>query len=109
MLCSPVGQPVNQPRIAVEGEDDRLVGGEQRVEIVIRKPVRMLARRLQLHQVDDVDDANLQVRGVLAEQIDGGQRLQRRHVAAARHDHIGLAAAVVAGPLPDAEPGLRSA
>ena len=33
-----------------------------------------------------------------------GQRLQRRHVAGAGHDDIGLTATVVAGPLPDADP-----
>ena len=43
---------------------------------------------------------------MLAQQLDGGQRLQGRHVAAAGHHHVGLAAAVVARPFPDAEPGL---
>ena len=38
--------------------------------------------------------------------VDRGQSLQRRHVAAAGHHHVGLAAPVVAGPLPDPEPGL---
>ena len=61
--------------------------------------------RLERHQIDDVDDANLQLRDVPAKQIDGGQRLQRRHVAAAGHHHVGLAALVVAGPLPDADAG----
>ncbi len=65
----------------------------------------MLARRLQLHQVHDVDDADLQIRSVLPEEIDGGERLQRRDIAAAGHHHVGLAASVVAGPLPDPEPG----
>ena len=60
---------------------------------------------LQLHQIDDIDDPDLQLGRVLAKDVDGGQRLQRRHVAAARHHHVGLAATVVAGPLPDAEPG----
>ena len=72
---------------------------------VSRQAVRVLARRLELHQVHDVDDAHLQLRQVLAQQLDGGQRLQRRHVAAAGHDHVRLAALVVAGPLPDAEAG----
>ena len=31
-----VGEPVDQPGIAVEGEDDRLVRGEERVEVVGR-------------------------------------------------------------------------
>jgi hypothetical protein len=29
---APVGQSVNQPGIAMEGKDDRLVGGEQRIK-----------------------------------------------------------------------------
>ena len=38
-----VGQAVDQPRIAVVGEDDRLVGGEQRVELGVGQAVRVLA------------------------------------------------------------------
>ena len=38
-----VGQPVDQPRVAVVGEDDRLVLGEERVEVVVVKPMRVLA------------------------------------------------------------------
>ena len=109
VALAPVSQSVNEPRIAVEGEDDRLVGREQRVEVVIGEPVRMLARGLQLHQIDDVDDADLQLGRVLAQEVDGGERFERRHVAAAGHDDIGLAALVVAGPLPDAQVRLCSA
>src|SRR5215469_7632168 len=76
MTLSPVGQPVNEPRIAVEGEDDRLVGREQRIEIVIRQAVRMLARRLQGHQVYDIDDADLHLGRMPTQQVHGGQRLQ---------------------------------
>ena len=79
--------------------------GEQGVEVPVAQAVRVLARRLQLHQVHDVDDADLQLREVLAKQLDRGQRLQRGHVAAAGHDHVGLAALVVAGPVPDADAG----
>ena len=65
--------------------------------------VRVLGLRLELHQVDDVDDADLQLRQVLAQDRDRGQRLQRRHVAGAGHDDVRLRAPVVAGPLPDAD------
>ena len=41
----------------------------------------------------------------LPQQLDGGQGLQRRHVAAARHHHVRLAALIVARPLPDADAG----
>ena len=103
MVGPPVGQAVDQPRIAVEGEDDRLVGGEDGVEVAIREPVGVLLRRLQLHQVHHVDHPDLQLRQVPAQELNGGQGLQRRHVAAAGHDHVGLAVLVVAGPFPDAE------
>ena len=49
---------MDQPRIAVEGEHNRLVLGEERIEILIGKAVRMFARRLQFHQIDDIDDAD---------------------------------------------------
>src|SRR5262249_62276334 len=46
-----IGQPVNKPGIAMEREDDRLVDGEQRVKILIREPMRVLAPGLQLPQL----------------------------------------------------------
>ena len=36
VVRAPVGEPVDQPRVAVVGEDDRLVGGEERVELARR-------------------------------------------------------------------------
>ena len=95
VAMSAIRQAVDQPRIAVERENDRLVFCEQRVEVVVVQPVRMLARRLEAHQVDDIDDAHFEFGRVLAEEFDGGERLERRHVAAAGHHHVGLAAAVV--------------
>ena len=71
----------------------------------VAQAVRMFALRLELHQVDHVDHADLQVREMLPQQIDGGQGFQRRHIAAAGHDDIRLAALVVAGPVPDADAG----
>jgi hypothetical protein len=38
VVGAPVGQPVDQPRVAVVGEDHRLVGGEQRVELASDSP-----------------------------------------------------------------------
>ena len=73
-LVAPVGQPVNQPRVAVEIEDDRLVCREQRIEIPVRQAVGMLRAGLQLEQVDHIDETDLQVREVGAQQCGGGQR-----------------------------------
>ena len=50
-----VGQPVDQPRVGMEGKDDRLILGEDLVEIHVAQPVRVLGLRLQLHEVDYID------------------------------------------------------
>ncbi len=110
----PVGQPVDQPRVAMVSEDHRSVGGEQRVETGVGDPVWVLAVRLEAHQIDDVDDAHLQVREVAPQDVDRGQGLQGRDVAGAGHDHVGHAvgccvlgaaggSVVVAGPVPDTD------
>src|SRR5215470_13029744 len=96
---------MDQPWVAVEREDDWLVCGKQCVELVIREAVWMLTRRLQLHQINNVDDTHLEIRSVLTEEIDGCQGLKRRHIAAANHHDVRVSAAVVAGPLPDPQPG----
>ena len=84
-------------------EDHRLVFCEQLVEIHIAQTMGMLAGRLQLHQVDDVDHADPEVGQVFAQDRDGGERLQRGYVPATGHHHIGRHRLVVACPLPDAD------
>src|SRR4029450_9414224 len=96
---------MNEPRVAVEGEDDRLVRSEQRVEVVVREAMRMLTRGLQLHEIHDVDNTHLQLGRVPAGEGDGSESPPRRHVSAANHHNVGLLATVVAGPLPDSEAG----
>ena len=63
MARATVSEPMDEPGVAVKGEDDGLVGREKSVEIAIGKTVRVLTRRLQRHQVYDIDDADLPVRG----------------------------------------------
>jgi hypothetical protein len=48
---------MDEPRVAMEVEDDGLVVGEQAVEIAVGEAVRMLARRRQTEEVDDVDES----------------------------------------------------
>src|SRR5262249_37195369 len=55
---SPISQSVNQPGVAVVGEDDGPVCAENRIEITIRETVWVLAGRLKCHQVHDIDDPN---------------------------------------------------
>jgi hypothetical protein len=77
---------VDERRVA-EGEEDRLVLREEDVEVVVGEPCG-LGRGLQLHEVHHVDDPDAELRRVQAEEIDGGERLERGHVATARH-HVG--------------------
>ena len=83
------------------GEDHRPIGREEGVELDVRKAVGMLARRLQLHQVDNVHEPHPEVRQMLVEQVHRGGGLERRHVAGAGHHDVGVAALVVARPVPD--------
>ena len=94
---------MNQPRVAVESKNDRFIGGEQRIEVGVRESVRMLAGGLQGHEIDHVDHADLELGNMPAQQVDCGQSLESRHVTAAGHDYVRLAAAVVARPFPDAQ------
>lgn len=41
MICPTIGQPVDKPRIAVEGKDDGFIPGEQGVERGIGETMRM--------------------------------------------------------------------
>src|ERR1700760_960372 len=95
-----VGQAVDEPRVAVEVEDHRPVGGEQRVELAVGESVGMLALRLERHQVDDIDHPHLEIREVPAQEVDRGERLKRGHVPGTGHHDVGLAAVVIAGPIP---------
>ena len=104
MVLETIGELVDEPRISVEIEDDGLVRREQAVEVARRRPVRMFGRRDQLEQIDDVDEAQLQVRQPFAEDRGGRKRLLCGHVTTARQDGIGLFSGVGAGPGPDAEP-----
>jgi hypothetical protein len=102
-IRSAIGQPVNELRITMEAENDVLIGGEERIVVRIGEPMGVLALRLQLHEVNDVDDANLESRQMLTQHGDSRQHFQGRRIAAACQDDIRLAALIVARPLPDAD------
>jgi len=103
-----VGEPVDQPRIPVVGEDDRPSGGEQRVELGVAHAVRVLSFRLEPHQVHHVDDPDPQFRQVLTEDVGGGEDFQGGDVTRAAEHHVRLGAVGVgAGPFPD--PGAAGA
>lgn len=55
------------------GKDDRLVGCEDGVELVVGEAVGMFGGRLDGHQIDDINDADFDIGEGAAEQIDGGK------------------------------------
>ena len=56
-----IGQSVDEPGVSVETEDDVLVPGEEGIVVCVAQPMRMLARGLQLHQIDDIDYPDFQI------------------------------------------------
>jgi len=46
----------------MKGEDDGFVSGEEHIEFLIAQSMRMFALWLQLHQVEDIDHPDLQLR-----------------------------------------------
>ena len=107
LIATAIGQLMDQPGIAMEVEDDGLVGGEQVVELPVAEPVGVLLFGHQRQQIHHVDEAHLQVGKLLAH--DGGcrQGFLRGNVTAGNHHHIRLirfgATIIVASPIPDAE------
>src|SRR5262249_14069586 len=96
-------QPVNQIRIAVEVEDDGLVGGKQRVVIRVRKSVGMVLARLELEKIHHVDKTDLDVGKLLAKQYGRSQCLLSRDVSGSTHHDVRFGSVVVTGPIPDAK------
>ena len=58
VVSTAISQAMNQPRIAVVGENDRLAGGKQGIEFLAGQAVRVFLLWLQGHQVDHVDKAD---------------------------------------------------
>ena len=72
-----IGQLMHQRRVAMEREDDGLILRKQRIIIGIGQAVRVLGVGLKLYQVNDVDDADLQLRHRVTQDGDGSQRFRR--------------------------------
>ncbi len=64
----------------------------------------MLARVLQPHQVDHVDEADAERRHLPGQKSHSSKRFEGRYVARRRHDHIDLLTLLLGtGPVPDAD------
>ena len=101
MVGAAVSELVNQPGVAMKVENDRLIDGEQAVKVPVGQAVEVFGLRLQLEQVDDVDETDFDFGKVLPEQGGRRQGLHGRDVARAGHHHVGFIPLVVAGPIPD--------
>lgn len=58
LVGAAVDKAVNQPWVAVEGEDNWLIGRKECVVVDVAKAVRVLGVGLQAHKVDNVNDAD---------------------------------------------------
>ena len=87
----------------MEVEDDRFVVREQAVEVPVREAVRMLGGGDEPVEVHHVDEADLEIGEVLAQQHHRRQRLLGGNVAGTGHHHVRLRALVVARLPPDAD------
>ena len=68
-----VCKAVHHPGVAVEVEDDGGIIGEDAGPLNIRKAVGVVTRVDKLKEIDNVDAADLELREVLKQEIDGSQ------------------------------------
>src|SRR5262249_43122478 len=101
LVFASIRQPMNQIGIAVEVEDDRFVGSKQRVIVRIRQSVRMVLTGLKLEEIHDIDESDLNIWKLLAQQEGRGKGLLRRYVAGGCHYEVRLDSLVVADPIPN--------
>ena len=89
--------------IAVECEDNRLVCCKQSVVLCVCQTVRMFCMLFQFHQVNYVDNADLQFRKCVTQDCYSCKSLKCRCVAAACHYEVRLLSLIVACPVPDTD------
>src|SRR4051794_17403379 len=103
MVGAPVSKAMDEVRISMEVEDDRLVHGEERIEIAIGQAVGMFRAGLQLKEVNHVYESNLDIRESFAQQHDRCECLLRGYIARRGHHQVRFSGHVVARPLPYAD------
>ena len=73
-------QLMERPRVAMERDDHLVVASENGLEVGLAQPMRMDVGRRDSHQIDDVDEAQPQLRDPFTQQRRRRQRFKRRHV-----------------------------
>jgi len=87
----------------VEVEDARHVICEDGLPLMCLQTVRVLARIDQLEEIDDVDEADLQLRQVGAQESGSGKCLVSGDITTGGHDNIRLLTLVVRSEVPDTD------
>src|ERR1700751_3712330 len=101
MVLPAIGQAMNEPGIAMEVENHRLVYREKRVKIAVGQPVRVVLNWLQLKQVHNIHVTNPQVWKFLTKQHNRRERFLSGSISCRGHDQVRLSSLIVAGLLPD--------
>src|SRR5262249_28109657 len=91
VIRSPIGQAMDEPRIAVIGEYDWLVPGEEPIEFVVAQAVGMFFGRLQCHEIHYVDHPHPQLREESTQNLYCRQGLEGGHVTRTRHHDVRFA------------------
>lgn len=103
LALATIRKTVHEPGIRVKVENTRYVICKDGLVLMCLETMRMLRVINEFEQVDYVYEADFEVGEVCAEEGGGGEGFVRRHVAAGGHYNVWFSAAVVAGPLPDAD------
>lgn len=98
-----VGQTVDEEGVRVEVENYGLVGGKDRVELVVGQTVRVVLVTGQLEQVNDIDESDLDAGQVLSQKRGGSKCFLGDDITARSHDDIGFFVRTGACPFPDTE------
>ncbi len=102
VIFAAVAELVDERSVGMEIEDDRLVDGEEGIEIAVGEAVRMFGVGQEAEKIDHIDEANFQVGKMLFENGDGGERFHGGNIAGAGDDDVGFLAIVGGSPIPNA-------
>src|SRR4051812_44327499 len=64
----------------------------------------MLGRRLQLEQIDDIDEPNLQIHEFFAQKGGSRESFLGGYISGGCDDYVWLPSLVITGPIPDSDP-----
>jgi hypothetical protein len=85
----------------VEVEDDRCVVSEEAGPLRVGETMGVVAGVDQLKEINNVDASNLELREVLEQEINGGQRLVSADITARGHDQVGILSSIGGELRPD--------